>query len=552
MGRRICKVCKTKLEKIPVKGSRSYFCPKCNPQEASLPIVRHPPRIKYLCRRCESPMKVFEMEGVSIRICPKCTNGYQESDSQQHNSTLEKKQSPKSDIKAKPLVQVHVSVPPLPKPAKRSATKLTFGDRIRRPHVLGEMMRNSIHLSSKSQADFLTVLETIVTSLRSQLDNAKLIKKIDIDHKRLWGECKGKKIAFIDGGVANMGALGAAPVAIRVGSYVVKPGYSGPDRERFDIEVQIVEDLYQSAQNESGFYEDLIEDTDKLRDVARITLETSGALRISHREKPDFLFVHGPLINPVSMYSFTGFPSFSKEGINLLLPEGERDRTGDDANFVRVHLRQLELLSQSSSIVCGVVERSSLSGIFSRTLLEELVKHRGMTAQDSTTIANSLRDYKISDGVLFDCLLEAGEYLIPIPIDKNKYIPGRVPAQWISDLQKYPQPIVSYIKPTNMSLPLRVEMFNYDQKKWEKTFDVLLHSCRLLPKYAFPAGLDIVDKHAKIPAWMSRPVNAHLMAQVMKKALDTKNPILINEVRRLLCGTARDWLFRPTFNNNNM
>lgn len=494
-------------------------------------------------------MKVIEMEGVSIRICPKCTNGYQESDSRQQDIILEPKRPLDISTSLRPGPQPSISIPPLPIKVKRSPAKLTFGDRIRRPHVLGEMMRNSIHLSSKSQAEFLTVLENIVTSLHAQLDNAKFIKMIDVDHKRLWGECNGKKIAFIDGGVANMGALGAAPVAIRVGSYVVKPGHVGADREKFDIEVQIVEDLYQSAQNDSGFYEDLIEDTDKLRDVARITLETSGGLRIAYRENPDFLFMHGPLINPVSMYSFTGFPNFSKEGIELLLPGGETDRRGDDANFVRVHLRQLELLSQCSSLVCGVVERSSLSGIFSRTLLEELVKRGGMTEQDSTAMTNYLRDYKISDGVLFDCLLEAGEYLIPISIDRNKYIPGRVPPQWISDLQQYPRPIVSYIKPSSMSLPLRVEMFNCEESQWEKTFDVLLHSCRLLPKYSFPAGLDIVDKHAKIPAWMSKPVNSHLMAQIMKKALDTKNPILINEVRRLLCGTARDWLFRPTFNN---
>lgn len=549
MGRRICKVCKTKLQKVPVKGSHSYFCPECNPPGILSPQDR-PPEIKYYCRKCESPLKVIEMEGVSVRICPKCSGGSQEPSSRQQSTPVESDLSQTLNIKTRPSPQVSViSVPPLPTPVQRSATKSTFKDRIRRPHVLGEMMRSSSHLSSKSQSEFLTVLENIVTSLRSQLDNAKLIRMINIDHKRLWGECKGKKIAFIDGGVANMGALGAAPVAIRVGSYIVKPGYEGSDREAFDIEVQIVEDLYQSAQSDSGFYEDLIEDTDKLRDVARITLEASGALRIADREKPNFLFMHGPLINPVSMYSFTGFPNFSTEGIELLLPDGERDRAGDDANFVRVHLRQLEILSQSSSIVCGVVERSSLSGILSRTLLDVLVKCGGMTVQDSTEISNYLRGYKISDGILFDCLLDAGEYLVPIPVDKNAFIPGRVPHQWIPDLQKYPMPIVSYMKPSNMSLPLRVEMFNYDENKWEETFDVLMHSCRLLPKYSFPAGLDIVDKHAKIPAWMSKPVNSHLMAQIMKKALDTKNPILINEVRRLLCGTARDWLFRPTFNN---
>jgi hypothetical protein len=550
LGRRICKVCKSKLEKVPVKGSRHYYCQECNPQDsAQPPIIYRPSKIKYFCRRCESPLKVIEMEGLSIRICPKCSNQQSAPPAPltEQNTAISKKSL--NSISSPPLQsQTNIQVPPLPRPIKSAAIKITFADRIRRPHVLGEMMRSSSNLSSKSQAEFLTVLENIVGSLRPQLEHAQLIRKIDVDHKRLWNECKGKKIAFIDGGVANMGSLGAAPVAIRVGSYVVKPGHIGPDRERFDIEVQIVEDLYQSSQNNSGFYEDLIEDTDKLRDVARITLETSGALGISEREQPDFLFMHGPLINPVSMYSFIGFPNFSPAGLDLLLPDGERNRTGDDANFVRVHLRQLELLAESSSVVCGVVERSSLSGIFSRTLLEVLVRRGGMTSQDSAQMASYLRDYKISDGILLDCLLEPGEYLLPIPIDRNQYIPGRVPPRWIPDLQNYPRPMVSYLKPSNTSLPLRVEMFDYSEDMQRKIFDVLLHSCRLLPKYSFPAGLDIVDKHAKIPAWMSKPVNNHLMAQIMKKAIDSKNPILINEVRRLLCGTARDWLFRPTFN----
>ena len=142
-----------------------------------------------------------------------------------------------------------------------------------------------------------------------------------------------------------------------------------------------------------------------------------------------------------------------------------------------------------------------------------------MTAQDSSVIREHLRDYKISDGILFDCLLDEGDYLIPLTVDRNAYIPGRVPPQWIPDLQQYPKPEVSYMKPSNMSLPLRVEMFECSEDQQRKAFDLLIHSCRLLPKYSFPAGLDIVDKHAKIPAWMSKPVNSHLMAQVMKGTL---------------------------------
>src|SRR3989338_11193817 len=141
MGRRICKVCKTKLEKVPVKGSRSYFCPECNPP--GVPSLEfHPPKIKYYCRKCKSPMKVIEMEGVSIRICPKCTGGSQESSSGEQSTPVESKTTLTPNIKTRPSPQMPVIfVPPLPTPVKRLVTKLTFKDRIRRPHVLGEMMR---------------------------------------------------------------------------------------------------------------------------------------------------------------------------------------------------------------------------------------------------------------------------------------------------------------------------------------------------------------------------------------------------------------------------
>jgi hypothetical protein len=69
-----------------------------------------------------------------------------------------------------------------------------------------------------------------------------------------------------------------------------------------------------------------------------------------------------------------------------------------------------------------------------------------------------------------------------------------------------------------------------------------------MPNYAFPAGLDIVDKFAKVPNWMSRPINSTMAVQLLKRAIDTGNPKVIEAAKRMLCGTQRDWLFRPTFN----
>lgn len=437
------------------------------------------------------------------------------------------------------------SIPPIPSAPSTERRKPTISERLRRPHILAEMLQCSSRLSADAQADYLSVLEQLVGELRLQLEGAGLVGRIEIDHTRLWVQVCGKKVAFLDGGVASMAAIGAAPVAIRIGSYVVRPGDYTQNRERFNHEIQLVDELYESTRSDAGLFEDLFEDLDKLREVARIALEAGGALTLVQRESPDLLFMQGALVNPVSEYALAGFPNFSRRALELLLPEGERDRTGADANFVRVHLRQLELLKACGTVVCGVVERKSPSQIVAHALLEELANREVLASRDRDIMWRRLHEYRISDAILFECLLEEGEYLTPISIDRNEL--GRAPDRWKPDIRRYPRPRISYVKPSAMSLPVRVELFDEGTGFHSEVFDLLIHSSRLLPKYSFPAGLDIVDKFAKIPVWMSKPVNTHLAVQLMRKALDTKNPVLINEMRRMLCGTGRDWLFRPTF-----
>jgi hypothetical protein len=82
--------------------------------------------------------------------------------------------------------------------------------------------------------------------------------------------------------------------------------------------------------------------------------------------------------------------------------------------------------------------------------------------------------------------------------------------------------------------------------------DLIVHMSRLLPRYSFPVGLDIVDKHAKVPEWMSRQLGVMLSAQLMRKAMDTGNPSAIRLVRRVLSTNPRDWLFRPDFRRDRI
>src|SRR5579862_6644340 len=79
------------------------------------------------------------------------------------------------------------------------------------------------------------------------------------------------------------------------------------------------------------------------------------------------------------------------------------------------------------------------------------------------------------------------------------------PDPWKEEIRDYPKPITTYLKPSNLVMPFRIETFEGTEGVHD-AIELILHTSRLLPSYGFPVGLDIVDKYAKIPAWRSRSV----------------------------------------------
>jgi len=71
---------------------------------------------------------------------------------------------------------------------------------------------------------------------------------------------------------------------------------------------------------------------------------------------------------------------------------------------------------------------------------------------------------------------------------------------------------------------------------------------RLLPGYGFPVGLDVADKYAKVPAWMTNGYGKLIRWQLGVSL--QRGEISDAEMRRILVQaiylTHRDWLFRPT------
>jgi hypothetical protein len=424
-----------------------------------------------------------------------------------------------------------------------------------------ELVRQGLTLSSGAQAKFIDVLDAISTELRDIFKDSKLIHKVPIDQKATWAAFKGKRIGFVDGGVANISAMGAAPVAIRVGSYVVTPGVRGPDRERFNFEVQLVDDLYEAGGGRQGVYEDFFADVGKLKDAARIVCEVGGVLTLAMGSNPpEVIFLHGPLVNPVSPYALgqpgdsNAFPNFTAPTLKVLLAGDDTIRTEKAANFVTVYKEQLERLKTGKVTVCGVVERpsSSAPGPLVSKHLKDLHESSVLPADAYERIERSLKDYQITDSLIFECILDEGEFTEPVPLDKQMADRMKIPDAWLYEIRDYPKPQTTYVKANAGTMPVRVEFFESGSlgQDAETLLRLVVHMARLLPRYSFPVGLDIVDKHAKVPNWMSRQVNAMLAARLMQKAMDTGDPKMVRLVRRVLSSNTRDWLFRPEYKGN--
>jgi hypothetical protein len=105
-----------------------------------------------------------------------------------------------------------------------------------------------------------------------------------------------------------------------------------------------------------------------------------------------------------------------------------------------------------------------------------------------------------------------------------------------------------YLKVSETTEPIRIEVFKdlgVEQVE-EATRRAYLYA-RLLPGYGFPVGLDIVDKHAHVPNWLteaySKLIRHHLGVSLQRGEISD------TEMRKILVQaiymTHRDWLFRP-------
>lgn len=427
------------------------------------------------------------------------------------------------------------------------------------PHILTHLFAHVMSLSSAENISYISTLRLIADQLRALL--IPRIRKIPKDHRKLWHTFYGDRLSFLDGGLSRIVSLpGTEPMGIRVGVYTVTPGERDPEkRESWHLDSYVIGDVV----NDRSIITDqnYRTDTKRLQEASRYILESLGALRHAesqHPQPPRLLLVHGPLQNAFMVYDendpsyvpgvnkdFLSFAGIHEKDVSASIQDipTNKNNTLLWNSCIPIYLHILKRLWKASVPIMGVVERAP-SASLTRTVIETLVAEERIPVSTGNKLKDRVLRYEIGDELLFGCILEEGEFLLPFELQKN--FKRRAHPNWQPVVEQFPRVNATMLKCSAANFPYRVEMAQApDLNELEARMGLLYHMSLLLPNYAFPVGIDIADKYVKIPDWLSKGVSERLTAGVLKKILQTGDTKTLIQVRRLLALSPRDFFFRP-------
>jgi hypothetical protein len=475
----------------------------------------------------------------------------------------------------------------------------------RRPHVLLQLAENALTVAESLRDNYFRNTASFIADLRraSQLAEAgkreRPLMEVHSAAGLTWEELRGEVVTFIDGGVGQVQVASQVPILLRVGSYAVKTGERNlAEREQFGYYPVILGDLEGGSKERKDFI-----------DIVRITAELLGGLSALKRIPGlRVLMFHGPLVYLVGNYA--GHTPFTEGDIDLFLgnyaadpaqgrelkesflqeartdlyprmvegiaDELVRRRLFEPVAWMAFLYRRLVAAARECDpvpVIVGVVERGRLREFSERVLLERVFD--GLRRREREDHFNQLygrTDLKTpralldrlgyTDTLLLAMLLEPGQY--SEPWEMNKYgglRDGKVVLNWEARTTDFswrslrpPSPVGfprvqgCYLCVGETTEPIRVEVFADlgEDQLVEAVRRAYLYAS-LLPGYGFPVGLDVVDKYAKVPTWLTNAY-AKLIRHHLSVSLQ-RGEISDREMRRILVQaiymTHRDWIFRP-------
>ncbi|MBO0697143.1 MAG: DNA double-strand break repair nuclease NurA [Zavarzinella sp.] len=468
----------------------------------------------------------------------------------------------------------------------------------RQPHILFKLAENTLTVANSLRDNYFKNTAKLVSDVRKAIrePRAEPILTTDDVSETCWADYQDEVVSFIDGGVGRVQISSQVPILLRVGSYTVKVGERQmAEREKFGYYPVVLGDLQGGSKDRKDFI-----------DIVRITAELLGGLAALRRDPHlRVLMFHGPLVYLVWRYS--GHTPFTESDIDLFLhqytggdggslkeefltqarvtiyPEMVPERADEWARrrvfeplawIAFLYRKLLETARQRTPvpIIAGVVERGELQEFSERILLARVF--RGLRGKgnadhfnklygrtDLTSPRALLQRLNYTDGLLLAMILKPGHRSEAWGVGKYEgfrttkvSLPGEA---FETDVNfaalrgtpfGFPAVTGCYLHVSETTEPIRIEVFSElgtDQVD-AAARRAYLYS-RLLPNYCFPVGLDIVDKYAHVPAWMtsaySKLIRFHLGVSLQQ------GKITDDEMRRLLVQAIymaqRDWIFRP-------
>ena len=478
-----------------------------------------------------------------------------------------------------------------------------LGDLQGQRHLYCQLAENALLVAENLRDNYLHNTAQFVHQLRLKILDAERrdippILEIHNCDDLTWSDVRDEVVTFIDGGVGRVQVASRAPILLRVGSYTVKAGERNiSERESFGYYPVILGDLEGGSKERDDFI-----------DVVRVTAEILGGLSALNRTPDlDALIFHGPLI--YLRGSHTGHSPFTESDIDLFLRRyGVDDSSGRmlkqdffttarldiyPAMTPRSHdwitqrlfepLAFLAFLQQRliasarahphQPLIVGVVERGRERSFVESVLLPRVfrgLREKGnenwfndlFGRHDLTTEHAVTERLGYSDTFLLGMLLRPGQLSEPWTMHKYGSLASgalRLPSEGFEtavdwsvlrpgNRNGFPEVSAGYVCVTEVSEPIRIEVFSPlgPDEIYRAAKRVYLYA-RLLPGYGFPVGLDIADKHARVPDWLTRAYGKMIRYQLGVSL--QQGEITDVEMRRILVQaihmTHRDWLFRP-------
>lgn len=479
----------------------------------------------------------------------------------------------------------------------------------RQPHVFMRLAENALTVAESLRDNYFKNTASFITDLRKAAYYAKVGKRdepiiVAFDADTLtWEDVQDEVVTFIDGGVGQVELSGQVPILLRVGSYAVRTGERNlAEREQFGYYPVILGDLEGGSKERKDFIDIVRITAELLGGLA--ALKRTPDLRVLMFHGPLVYQVgrytvgeggHTPFTEAdidLFLDSYTSDAQTATELKEAFLEEARLDiypklvperadelvheRLFDPLAWMAFLYRQL--IREAGKrypvpIIAGAVERSQIHEFCEEKLLTRVfrgLREKGHANHfnelygrtDLTSPKNLLNKLNYNDTLLLAMLLEPGQRTESWGI--NKYgslrkgyvtLPGetaRTEMDWriLSPDQSigFPHVEACYVCISEITEPVRVEVFSglSDDQVDAAARRAYLYS-RLLPGYGFPVGLDVVDKFAKVPRWLTdaygKLIRHHLGVSLQRGEISDR------EMRRLLVQaiymTHRDWLFRP-------